>query len=788
MDQDLLPDIQPSTSASAAVSSLAHDYAVLSSPRKMKRKLNLLEERTQKFKKRLNTARRQKSRLRKKVETMQQVIAELQERNLVSYSCADLLRSTCSTVPLELFNRISKSDGEKPSRSTYHPALKSFALTLQFYSTKTYEYVRKTFNLELPHISTIRKWYSSLNGDPGFTSEVFTSLSQKVKESDDKVLVSLMLDEMAIRKAIEVVNGKVVGHVDIGQGPVDDQAPPASNALVLMVVCMNGRWKVPVGYFLVNGVSAAEKAEIVTQCLVRLHETGVVVVSLTCDGPSSHISMIQKLGAQISHREMQPNFPHPVDPSHRIHVMLDPCHMIKLVRNWFSQSAVLYNSDRAAICWKYVCLLEQVQKEKGVHLANKLRERHIYWRPQVQKVNVCVQTISNSVATAIDFCRENLEMVEFKGSEATTEFLRLFDHLFDVMNSRNPLCKNQKAPLRVTNECLWRPFLHRAETYIRTLTLTDGRPAIQSHTRTGFIGFISCAHSVAALFDTYVKPADSPLKYLLTYKMSQDHLELFFAAVRSRGGHNNNPTPRQFSAAYKRLLMRHEIASSGNCTAVDKTSVLSISSEIDRVVKDNLPPDERDRELINRYGLLDSSAECSVECEAIPDMRRLDKFVDSAVTYMAGFVSRHLGKKLGCLQCKASLTTIDASTRDLIAVKDMGGLTRPSPSVVRVCEASESVIRLLLAATGGKVPRVDGITSAIETCVVAKLGRLVFSELNTHMLDTEPENNHVFDLIRSVCRHYVTIRFHHAAKLEVDSFTKKRIRKVLTKLILFNHQ
>jgi len=40
------------------------------------------------------------------------------------------------------------------------------------------------------------------------------------------------------------------------------------------------------------------------------------------------------------------------------------------------------------------------------------------------------------------------------------------------------------------------------------------------------------------------------MKYLLTYKFSQDHIELFFGAVRSTGGFNNNPT------AYKRLLMR----------------------------------------------------------------------------------------------------------------------------------------------------------------------------------------------------------------------------------------
>jgi hypothetical protein len=44
--------------------------------------------------------------------------------------------------------------------------------------------------------------------------------------------------------------------------------------------------------------------------------------------------------------------------------------------------------------------------------------------------------------------------------------------------------------------------------------------------------------------------AENPvLKYLLTYKMSHDHLELFFSAVQACGGWNNNPTTRQFVAA-----------------------------------------------------------------------------------------------------------------------------------------------------------------------------------------------------------------------------------------------
>ena len=59
---------------------------------------------------------------------------------------------------------------------------------------------------------------------------------------------------------------------------------------------------------------------------------------------------------------------------------------------------------------------------------------------------------------------------------------------------------------------------------------------------------------------------NAKLKYVLTYKLSQDHIKLFFAAIHSSYGCNNNPTALQFRSAYKRMLVRHEIASSsGNC-------------------------------------------------------------------------------------------------------------------------------------------------------------------------------------------------------------------------------
>ncbi|GBM50970.1 hypothetical protein AVEN_242830-1 [Araneus ventricosus] len=56
-------------------------------------------------------------------------------------------------------------------KGKYAPELRSFALTLHFYSKKAYVYVRKVFKTCLPHTSTVKKWYQVVDGSPGFTKE-----------------------------------------------------------------------------------------------------------------------------------------------------------------------------------------------------------------------------------------------------------------------------------------------------------------------------------------------------------------------------------------------------------------------------------------------------------------------------------------------------------------------------------------------------------------------------------------------------------------------------------------
>lgn len=74
---------------------------------------------------------------------------------------------------------------------------------------------------------------------------------------------------------------------------------------------------------------------------------------------------------------------------------------------------------------------------------------------------------------------------------------------------------------------------------------------------TCLIGLIATCLTACDKYVSRLKCWRLPLKYLLNYKLSQDHLELFFAATKANGGcRNNNPNATQFKAAYKHVLQQ----------------------------------------------------------------------------------------------------------------------------------------------------------------------------------------------------------------------------------------
>lgn len=135
-------------------------------------------------------------------------------------------------------------------------------------------HVRHKFCNALPDPRTIRSWYSSVDCEPGFTKESFSALQMKaseiMKNKGKEVLVSFMLDEIGIKKGyVYLPNGEIKGYVDVGSN-VEKRGPSllAKDALVLIVVSLDAKWKIPIGYFLINGIDSDTNAGFVEEAII----------------------------------------------------------------------------------------------------------------------------------------------------------------------------------------------------------------------------------------------------------------------------------------------------------------------------------------------------------------------------------------------------------------------------------------------------------------------------------------------------------------------------------------
>ena len=318
------------------------------------------------------------------MQTLQDLLDDLQQKQLLSHHAAENLSASFLSPAMELITRcLKKHSGD--TLTAYPPELRSFALTLQFYSARAYNYVRESFGNCLPHPQTLSWWYKSVNGKPGFNDEIFAALASKAQSSvSGRLLCSFTMDEVAIRKQLDfdTATDTFVGYVDMGV-ELDDMGglPLAHEALVFMIVSLSESWKLPLAYFLIAGLNGTERANLVTLCLQKLYEVGVDIVSLTFDGSSANIAMAGVLGASLSMHDMRPTFKHPSDPNWNISIFLMLV-MLKLFRNALAEKSVLIDSDGNEIKWQYLKDLQELQSEEGLLAANKLNERHIQWTRQ----------------------------------------------------------------------------------------------------------------------------------------------------------------------------------------------------------------------------------------------------------------------------------------------------------------------------------------------------------------------------------------------------------------------
>lgn len=286
---------QPSTSAEPQVCA--------DTPRKKRLKKRLFQEvqKSSERKRKIRVLGQKLKRYKKRIESFKGLVKELNNKNLLRTENAMLLENTPDIV-----KQLQKRKLQKKNK--YSPELRKFAITLSFFSPKGYDYVRSQFDTCLPNRSTISKWFKNVDAEPGFTQESLNCLRKFVSESKHQIVLSLVVDEISLRKQIEWNGKKMIGYVNCGIDLDNDCNEIAKEAFVLMVVCVNGRWKLPVGYFFSNSLSGSQKSAIILQCCDLIRETGARLISLTFDGAPSNIAMAQMLGCSFDTTNMKPFF------------------------------------------------------------------------------------------------------------------------------------------------------------------------------------------------------------------------------------------------------------------------------------------------------------------------------------------------------------------------------------------------------------------------------------------------------------------------------------------------
>jgi len=575
-----------------------------------------------KARKKIAALRAKTYRLRRKIKNMVDVIKVLKEKSYGSQELYDILDNAFEGLPLLPLLKSQVSNMKKVKRMRrYTPEVKEFATTLFFYSPKGYNFLRKYFIL--PHKSLISKWISSINGEPGILVDVLKHL-QGNKDKQHLRNVALIFDAMAIRKqqTYDRKKGKMTGNVNLGGTTEGDKL--ASEALFFQVVSYSIPFKVPVAYFLTDSLNSQVQAQLLSTVIEKLHEIGVNVTSVTCDGTCSNIQTLKNLGWSV---EGATHFPHPVSGK-PVYPFLDPCHMIKLALNALVECHLLQSLD-GDIEWNYLLKLEEVQQGMGLKLANKLSLKHINFRNKVMNVSLAAQTISSGVADAIDYLRK-IGHPGFENSEATVKFIRMVDRCFDVLNSRSPFGKGFKQPIRPTNYEYVEKIVTETIDYFSSLRI-NGQPLLCHRRKTFALGFITSLRSLLPLASSLFKTG---LKYFLAYKVSQDHLELFFNCIRSLHGSNDNPNSLQLKWAVQKVQLRSYIAptTTGNCRQLDEDGVTGVLVGSSQKIKE-----------------VEDAEEDLVTMSLSSPLSALSK---NATTYIAGYLVKNLLKRIQCDQCK----------------------------------------------------------------------------------------------------------------------------------------
>ena len=165
---------------------------------------------------------------------MKDLLKSMQEKDLIGKHEHKYLHRNFGSITQEVFeNELKNISATSEHGRRYTTEIKQFAMTLHYYSSKAYEFVRKIF--ALPHSSSVRTWAASVDCEPGYLMNVIQLLGKALQEKKWISDVVLVVDGMKLHSEAvwDPKAWKFVGNVDYGTALPELADGEATDALVL---------------------------------------------------------------------------------------------------------------------------------------------------------------------------------------------------------------------------------------------------------------------------------------------------------------------------------------------------------------------------------------------------------------------------------------------------------------------------------------------------------------------------------------------------------------------------
>lgn len=460
----------------------------------------------------------------------------------------------------------------------YSRSLRKFALVLSSKSKSSYIWLRNKFSKRLPSLRTIRGWHenSSANISSGFSNQsivVLTKLANEANADGKELYVSMSFDEVSTRKHIQWVHDEKYfsGMMTYGTRE-NDEIPVANNAIFFLITLIQTGKSIVLGYFLIKTLNTNEKSQLILTAIDKVNSTGAYLVNMAFDGLTTNLSTCVLLGASFDIDNIRPFIMNPANGK-KIFLVLDPPHMLKLIRNCIAAMSPLKDGDNNVILWSF---FEKLVSKKSDLVSHRMTKKHIDFHSNKMNVKLAAQTLSFSVARSMEVLMQNGDP-DFQNAGGTITFTKNFNKAFDIFNSKHPDSNNlfKRGLNEGTAEKIFE-FLNYFVPYIKSITLR-GEKILKTRRHTGFLGFLVNTTTLRLIYQEFV--LTKKIENILFFYLGQDTLERLFSRIRSMLGRNTNPTAQQLSGVLRQILVLDEIKAPDTANCEDHLDILTISSE-----------------------------------------------------------------------------------------------------------------------------------------------------------------------------------------------------------------